>query len=97
MVMETLKDFNRCRECMRRYSVCPVLQIDGNWERYIGPGAMMQITSRWLDTEDKSDRLLQAVLSGVFECKQWGACSKVCPAHIKITETNKALMDAATD
>lgn len=91
------KEFNRCRECMQCYAVCPVLQQDGRWEHYIGPGAMMQVASRWKDPQDQADRLSQAVFSGVFECKQCGTCASVCPAQIKISSINKELMDAAVE
>jgi succinate dehydrogenase/fumarate reductase iron-sulfur protein len=93
----TQKDFGRCRECMSCYTVCQALQIEKKWERFIGPGAMMQVAARWLDTEDESDRLSQAVFSGVFECVQCGNCVAVCPAHINIRQVNKRLMDAAIE
>lgn len=90
----TEKCFNRCRECMSCYTVCTALK-QGAWDKFVGPGAMMEIAARYLDTEDQSDRLSQAVFSGVFSCVQCGLCTQVCPAHIDIKAVNKRLMDDA--
>ncbi len=81
-----LKDLNMCRECMLCYSVCPALQEEGKWESYYGPGAVMQITMKYLDPEDEDDRLREAVYGGIFECQQCGSCTAVCSAGIRITE-----------
>lgn len=94
---DDLKDLNRCRECMLCYTVCPVLQGQGKWAQYIGPGAMMQIAKGYIDPEDTSDRLQQAVDCGVFQCIGCGACQAICSAGIKITELNQRLQQEATE
>jgi succinate dehydrogenase/fumarate reductase iron-sulfur protein len=90
----TLDKINRCRECACCYSICPVMN-SGATERYVGPGAMMQIAMRHLDPNDEADRVWQAVFSGVYECAQCGYCSSVCPSTISIKENIKMLQDAA--
>lgn len=92
---EDMKHLNMCRECMCCYSVCPVLQEQNKWEQFVGPGAMMQIALRYLDPEDISDRLGQAVESGLFQCTQCGKCLAVCPAHIQIPKLMKQLQTDA--
>lgn len=79
----TLYKFNRCRECMMCYSVCPKVQ-NGLTDSFIGPGAMMQIAMRYNDPNDEADRVWQAAFSGVFECDKCGKCNDVCPATIDI-------------
>ncbi|MBC5585086.1 4Fe-4S dicluster domain-containing protein [Eggerthella sp. NSJ-70] len=91
----SLKRFNRCRECMSCYTVCTALNDMNRWDSFIGPGAMMQIAARYLDTEDQSDRLSQAVFSGVSQCMHCGNCTSVCPAHIDIEAVNRKLLDDA--
>ncbi|MDR1185545.1 MAG: 4Fe-4S dicluster domain-containing protein [Coriobacteriales bacterium] len=86
-----IKNLNRCRECMSCYAVCPVLQEQNKWEEFIGPGAMMQVYLRYIDTEDQAARLQQATFSGLFACDLCGKCGTVCPAHIDIPGHLKAM------
>ena len=79
---EVLDRLNSCRECMLCYSACPALNEQGKWGKFVGPGAMMQIGLRILDGRDQSDRVLQAVTSGLFQCTMCGNCAAVCSAHI---------------
>jgi len=81
----TLERLNMCRECMCCYTVCPVLDMNG-WQNFAGPGALMAVAQRYLDTVDESDRLLQAVTMGLFECIDCGSCTEVCSSHISIAE-----------
>lgn len=83
----TLERMNMCRECMRCYAVCPAYNNGGNRQNYAGPGALMAVAQRYLDTVDQTDRLLQAVTSlGLFNCQQCGACTQVCSTYLPITE-----------
>jgi succinate dehydrogenase/fumarate reductase-like Fe-S protein len=56
---------------------------------------MQQIYLRHIDGQDQSNRLEQAVYSGVFECMQCGNCTTVCPALIPAAENIKSMMDEA--
>jgi succinate dehydrogenase/fumarate reductase iron-sulfur protein len=91
----TLEKLNMCRECMCCYVACPKLQNEGKWDKFIGPGATMGIAQRYFDTEDESDRLQQAVFSGLFVCDACGECSKVCPARIPIADLIKQMQTDA--
>lgn len=94
----TLEKLNMCRECMCCYALCPQMQgATGNPKNYIGPGAMMGIAQRYFDTEDQSDRLAQAVFSGLFDCQQCGTCTMYCSADIDITGIIKQMRDDASD
>ncbi len=93
---ETLERLNMCRECMQCYAVCPVLK-DGNNTRFVGPGAMGQIAQRYFDTEDQSDRLGQAVFSGLWDCTLCGECTAVCPSGIKHVELFQKMQEDARE
>lgn len=82
---DKLERLNMCRECMSCMSVCPVLG-SGHWADYAGPAAFAAIAQRHLDTIDESDRLGQAVFSGLFKCAECGICTSVCPSRIPIME-----------
>lgn len=82
----TLERINMCRECMCCYENCLAINAENGWKDYIGPGAMMGIAQRYLDGEDQSDRLMQAVLSGLFKCQECSTCTNVCSSNIKIKE-----------
>ncbi|MDR0350851.1 MAG: hypothetical protein LBH64_04790 [Coriobacteriales bacterium] len=92
---DTLETFNLCRECQCCYAACPKV-YEGLTEKFIGPGAMMQIAMRFCDPCDEADRPWQAAFAGVFECDLCGKCSSVCPAEIDIVKMMKTLQDAAT-
>lgn len=77
----TLERLNMCRECMNCYAVCPQM-ANGNWNSYVGPGALAQIAQRVLDGEDQADRIGQAVFAGLWKCIECGLCSSVCPSGI---------------
>ena len=91
----TLERMNMCRECMSCYAACSVLGVSGGWDKFVGPGALMQIGMRHLDPHDEADRVGQAVFSGAFECIQCGHCNEVCPSAIDIMGTIKLLQDEA--
>lgn len=93
----TLERLNMCRECMCCYSVCPKLQNNGDWQNFAGPGALMAVAQRYLDTEDQSDRLMQAVTMGLFECDLCGECVGVCSSHIQITDIVKQMQADAEE
>ncbi len=92
----TLSKLNTCRECMCCYAACPKVQ-GGLTEKFIGPGAMMQIAMRHMDPRDEADRAWQAAMSGVFECDLCGECSSVCPATIDIVGLISTLQKAASE
>lgn len=93
---EVLDRMQSCRECMLCYSACPALNEQGKWGKFVGPGAMMQIGLRILDGRDESDRVLQAVTSGLFQCTMCGACSAVCTAHIDHLGVMQLMRELAT-
>ena len=93
----TIYPLSACRECMSCYAACTALQDMGLWGAYAGPGAMQAIYLRTIDGEDVSDRIGQAVFSGLFNCVQCGRCSQVCPAGIPCAENIKAMMDQAEE
>jgi succinate dehydrogenase/fumarate reductase iron-sulfur protein len=92
---DTIFPLNACRECMCCYASCESLNDFKRWNRYAGPGVMQQIYLRHIDGQDQSNRLEQAVYSGVFECMQCGNCTTVCPALIPAAENIKSMMDEA--
>ncbi|MDR0513975.1 MAG: 4Fe-4S dicluster domain-containing protein [Coriobacteriaceae bacterium] len=92
---EKIYPLNSCRECMSCYASCQSWHLFNRKGSYAGPGAMQQIYLRHIDTEDKMDRIEQAVFSGLFECVQCGTCTQVCPALIPGSENIKAMMDEA--
>ena len=94
---ETIYPLNACRECMCCYGGCQALGELKRWGAFAGPGAMQEIYLRSIDGEDRSNRIEQAVFSGLFACIQCGNCTKYCPALIKATENIKTMMDAATE
>ena len=91
----TLHKFNRCRECMLCYSACPKTS-SGVTDRFVGPGALMQVAMRYNDPNDEADRVWQAAFSGVMECDLCGECSSVCPASIDIVGQISALQKEVT-
>lgn len=93
---ETLERLNMCRECMQCYSVCPQMKLSENWGSFVGPGAMAQIAQRYLDTEDQSDRLGQAVFSGLWDCILCGSCASVCPSGIQHVDIFTKMREDAT-
>ncbi|MDR0500193.1 MAG: 4Fe-4S dicluster domain-containing protein [Coriobacteriales bacterium] len=92
---EKLYPLNACRECMCCYAGCQALNIFNKWGRFAGPGAMQEIYLRHIDGQDRSNRLEQAVFSGVFECVQCGNCTQYCPSLISCSENIKEMMDEA--
>lgn len=91
---ETLERLNMCRECMQCYAVCPVM-AENPGGRFVGPGALAQIAQRHLDGEDQSDRIAQAVFSGLWDCTLCGKCSGVCPSGIRHVELFQEMQDEA--
>ncbi|MDR2493072.1 MAG: 4Fe-4S dicluster domain-containing protein [Coriobacteriales bacterium] len=86
---------NACRECMCCYASCHALNVFNKWGRFAGPGALQEIYLRHIDGQDRSDRIEQAVFSGLFECVQCGNCTTNCPALIASSENIKEMMDEA--
>lgn len=86
---------NMCRECGLCFSTCPVYQA--NKRDYAGPAALSQVYLRAFDGLDESDRILQAVNLGVFNCTECGACNTVCPSYIDHVACNRKLKEAARE
>lgn len=94
---DVLDRVNSCRECFCCYAACPALQERSLWEEFAGPAALAHIGLRHMDGRDQSDRVLQAVNSGVFQCDLCGACSEVCPSHIDFIGIVYGLQAAARE
>jgi succinate dehydrogenase/fumarate reductase iron-sulfur protein len=92
----TLDELNMCRECMSCYAACPKMKDSGVADKFIGPGAMMQIAFRHFGPYDDADRVWQAVFSGLFECDLCGECNRVCPSTIDIVGNMNTLQEAAS-
>jgi succinate dehydrogenase/fumarate reductase iron-sulfur protein len=92
---DVIYPINACRECMCCYTACQALNDFKKWGSFAGPGAMQEIYLRHIDGEDKSDRIEQAVFSGLFDCVQCGMCTEVCPSGIKSAENIKEMMEKA--
>ncbi len=86
---------NMCRECGLCFSACPVYQV--NPGSYAGPAVLSQVYLRAFDKLDASDRVLQAVNLGVFNCTECGECSKVCPSYIDHVSCNARLKTLARE
>lgn len=93
---ETMERLNMCRECMNCYAVCPAYNGEGT-NRFVGPGAMAQIAQRHLDDEDQSDRIGQAVFSGLWDCSLCGQCMTVCPSGINHASLFEQMQAAAAE
>jgi fumarate reductase (CoM/CoB) subunit B len=80
-VVEAIKSFRSCIECLACVSACPALKVT----RFAGPTAMRQEMRLALDPRDKGiDRAAEAVQEGLFTCTSCQACWKVCPKKIEI-------------
>lgn len=89
---EDLDRKNMCRECGLCFAACPVYQ---EGKDYAGPATLSQVYLRAHDGMDQTDRVLQAVQLGVFNCLLCGECSKVCPSYIDHVACNRDLQEAA--
>lgn len=92
------EDFHRknmCRECGLCFAACPAYQADRS--SYAGPAVLSQVYLRAYDELDASDRVLQAVNLGVFNCTLCGACNAVCPSYIDHIDCNRRLQESARE
>ena len=82
-----IDDAIKCILCASCYSACPVIQNEN--PRYLGPAAIVQ-AARFID--DSRDRGLKDRLpeldnpDGIWPCKNYFNCTKVCPRGIKVTK-----------
>ena len=74
---ESLEWCARCGVCN---ASCPLLNMAGGREKYIGPAGMVAIASRYYDPLDQGDRFVQAVQEGLYSCIMCGKCDEVCSA-----------------
>jgi len=79
-VVEDIKPFRSCIECLACVSACPALKVIS----FAGPTAMREDLRLALDPRDSEDRVTEAVKSGLFTCTSCQACWKVCPKNIQI-------------
>lgn len=85
---EDMLHMEYCTRCGRCTSVCPAYNTPGS--SYVGPMTMLANVYRHYDSFDQSDRVLQAVSEGIFDCILCGRCTEVCNAneieHVKYWE-----------
>jgi succinate dehydrogenase / fumarate reductase iron-sulfur subunit len=84
---EEIKDAIKCIMCGCCTSACPVnLEEDPD---YIGPAAVLRAQRYIMDArrEDVKERIAKINHpQGVWGCKVYGECTRVCPKSIKVTK-----------
>lgn len=92
-VQDDILDVEHCCRCQVCTAGCPAKAANPS---YIGPSRMLAVAFRHFDPYDQSDRILEAVQGGLWDCLMCGNCDKVCNAleidHMGIW---KKLRDAA--
>ncbi|MCQ2977669.1 MAG: succinate dehydrogenase/fumarate reductase iron-sulfur subunit [archaeon] len=80
---EELKDTKKVRSCIECYSClssCPVVKHFK--EEYLGPFYMRYISKFDFDPRDESERIIDALNNGLYNCTSCGKCGSVCPKNI---------------
>jgi len=80
-------DAIRCILCACCTASCPVITSEN--KRFIGPAALVQAARRIFDSRDeqRSERLNQLDYpDGVWPCKNYFECTRVCPKEIPVTK-----------
>jgi succinate dehydrogenase/fumarate reductase iron-sulfur protein len=73
---DDVRNIEFCTRCGRCTSVCPAHNAAGS--KYVGPMTMLATAYRHYDPYDQSDRVLEAVNEGIFDCIECGLCTQVC-------------------
>ena len=87
-----------CARCCVCTAGCPVVQSKGLKE-FAGPTNLIAIALRHYDPYDQSNRLVDAVQAGLFNCAECGTCTTLCKAfeidHVATFKDLKAQAEAA--
>ena len=78
-----IKDTKKVRSCIECYSClssCPV--VKNFKEDFLGPYYMRYISKFDFDPREESERIIEALDSGLYECTSCGKCGEVCPKNI---------------
>ncbi|MEG2007137.1 MAG: 2Fe-2S iron-sulfur cluster-binding protein [Raoultibacter sp.] len=78
-IVAKISPLENCARCCVCTSACPAVSEKG-LKSYIGPTGMLAIGLRFYDPYDQGDRVVEAVQSGLYDCRQCGTCSSVCKA-----------------
>lgn len=85
-----------CARCLMCTAACPAFASGS--QSYVGPAAMLATAFREFDGYDQSDRVIEAVQGGLWNCIMCGRCTEVCPQdeidHLKYWQE---LRDRATE
>ena len=74
--------YTRCIECYTCLEVCPVLKQ--SWDDYAGPMFMLQLARLHKHPYDQTDRIKDALTSGLFNCTTCHTCTENCPIELDI-------------
>jgi succinate dehydrogenase / fumarate reductase, iron-sulfur subunit len=96
---EAMDDPSKCILCASCYSSCPVVRKEN--PAYIGPAAIVNGARFVYDSRDKglADEERLAALNdpdGVWPCKNYFSCTRVCPRGIKVTKHINAMKTRIT-
>jgi len=78
-----IKDTKKVRSCIECYSclsTCPVVKHFK--EDFLGPYYMRYISKFDFDPRDESERIIEALENGMYNCTSCGKCGAVCPKNI---------------
>jgi succinate dehydrogenase / fumarate reductase iron-sulfur subunit len=81
------EDPTKCILCACCYSACPVVQKEN--PAFIGPAAIVNAARFVFDSRDRGFEERLGVLddpNGVWPCKNYFFCTRVCPRDIKVTK-----------
>ncbi len=85
------EDPTRCILCACCYSACPVVQKEN--PAFIGPASIVNAARFVFDSRDRGFEARLPVLDepdGVWSCKNYFFCTRVCPRDIKVTKNINA-------